>query len=226
MIPSSDEQGTSNAGNTNDGDKGENEPLDIVRDRGKVFREYILIGITFTLALFTAYLWSDTHNLAKTTAESLELARKADSAATQNFIIQNRAWIGVEKPPNVWDDGWKFQAVIKNFGKTPAINVRVLTGGFFTRKNLGGNITTKLVETTALTPNSAYNVSIATENRAKFQNVNVEVEMWNKKLFLFYKLVIIYDDIYNVTDTTEFIYRAKPTNSNLWDVEAVYSKMN
>ena len=139
-----------------------------------------------------------------------------------NFVIENRAWIGYEYQPDIYKNSpWGFNIVIKNFGKTPATQMQVWKGGFLSYERNLQIPKIKLWETATLSPNATYPIDIPLDNYGDFNDNSLSAMIPQGKIFLYYRFVIVYKDIYGQSDTTEFIFRGK-TNMT---AETIYSKM-
>ena len=213
--------------------KNEGNPNNDNSPRKKFFRKKnltimftaVIAVITAIYTLFSYLQWTAMRDAIQRADSSNVYTRETLELTRNNFIIENRAWIGFENSPDVLTDNWMLRAHIKNLGKTPANHLNIWTYGFFSNKEVPKVYKTIFFDSTAIAPNGTYPVEITpTYPKGKFIE-HITSSAWEQKTFVYYHIRIIYGDVYNGKDTTEFIFRAKATNSNIWGVETIYSKM-
>ena len=170
----------------------------------KHFKDWLLIIATLILAFFTASLWFETHKSVLLVNDSISEMKKSNNLFEKNFLIENRAWVGLTESPvnGVFH--------IKNLGKTPALNVKVAQrlyhsnlikikiwpGDFINFGTLSQNETRDLPF-----------ISIHPPSFRKLGDILRRLKHQYVKSIIFYNyLIIIYQDIYGGIDTTELTY--------------------
>jgi len=177
-------------------------------------RGYFIIAITIILAVLNYLLFEITSKSVNLVKDSVAEMKKADSIAEsalelskKNFIIENRAWVGLDNVTN--EDMLR----IKNFGKTPAEDIWIGQKQFKSFTNFPtrpriNSIDFKKIGTLSPTENRHVEFLGITipQNPADGEYV-IEKVRGKNVLYCLYG-VIVYRDIYGGRDTTEFSFIA------------------
>lgn len=171
---------------------------------------YKVLEIVLTTAalLVAGYLFYETHTQVKISHDALvhqmfsdscngvrdsialNLTRKSNERAEENFIIENRAWVGVSQSNGSGD----LEVYIKNFGRTPAESLCIGKTSIFrnTPPTIRPNV--KMSQPTSLSPDEPITI--------RFAQTFVDGKMGTNCCYG----IITYKDIYNRRDTTEFMF--------------------
>jgi hypothetical protein len=132
---------------------------------------------------------------------SLKLTRQSNQTIQENFIVENRAWVGVEYSNSF--PMYDLSLRIKNFGKTAAENVRWGDTAFPCNTIPAKRPHVTYTKPTAMSPDGTNNIDIPLN--LPTGNTVPDVLSQGKTGVCYYG-IITYSDIYNRTDTTEFMY--------------------
>jgi hypothetical protein len=128
-----------------------------------------------------ALAYADTSN--RFTRQSLELAER-------NYIIENRAWVGICQENITYG----FLVYVKNFGKTPAESLCIGKTAFFSNTPPSKRPYVIMDRPTSMSPDE--------QTKIDFPQLTGE----NNGKGTCYYGIITYTDIYGRRDTTEFMY--------------------
>jgi hypothetical protein len=194
----------------------------------------ISVLVNTVLAVGTYLLWKQATLQSNAAISAAESTKQSIKLAETNYIIENRAWIGLENVPQLVPNTTTYISTgngndrpeevaiafsIHNFGKTPADSL-FFSYNYFVNKVTDNNFILDFpnilgVCGEVMSPNQTNNY-IA--NLSKEQTRNIYRGWW-KYTFVFYG-IIVYKDIYRIkTDSTRFCFlyvagKLTPTTPN------------
>ena len=161
-----------------------------------------IVGVAIVQFLVYCGLWYQAHRQNEISDSTNANTRQSIELAESNFIIENRAWVGVQYSQI---SAYDLQVIIKNFGKTPAENVRIGDTAFICNKIPSNRPQVMLDKPTAISPDAPKDIFIS----PKFFNNIVPQNILDGKTGICYYGIVTYTDIYNRIDTTEFMFFSK-----------------
>jgi hypothetical protein len=172
---------------------------DSIKNQGYCRKQFYVsaFAVFLTFGTLAAYIIVSNSQNEKT-RKSLELTKRSIDLADSNFVIENRAWVGVEHTSNAPSE---LSVDIRNFGKTPAENLCHGDTALLCHMTPTKRPHVIIGKATSISPDGRDNIVIpSTFSDEVFQTIN------EGKIGICYYGIITYTDIYGRRDTTEFMY--------------------
>jgi len=169
------------------------------------------MGMLFIFILVSTYQSCQTIKSLACTDTSNAYTRRSLELAETNYIIENRAWVGLTKPVKASENateiggiGFHFDWQIQNFGKTPAESLCI--GYNASIGDIPNNPKFIFKPPCMLSPSQP--------NDCKFfypipdESLRQKIRTDRKKIY--FLGILTYKDIYGRTDTTQFTFLYNP----------------